>query len=253
MRVFLLVWIAGATALGAETVPPGREVYGKYCAPCHGANARGGEGPSLFRSRVVVTGTREALGRIVREGIPGTSMIPFRIADEQIQQLVTYLHSITRPGEGPPVAGDAALGEAVFRKAGCGNCHMVNGAGGVLGPDLSSVALRLFPDQIRHAVLEPDAAVGEGYRGVTVVTRSGSSVRGVLKREDNFSLQVLRQDGQFALLSRDEVERVNLDKGSLMPKSAAAQLTPNELQNLLAFLDRQRAPRLTFTLTFQNY
>jgi hypothetical protein len=38
-----------------------------------------------------------------------------------------------------------------------------------------------------------------------------------------------------------------------MPKSAAAQLTPNELQNLLAFLDRQRAPRLTFTLTFQNY
>jgi putative heme-binding domain-containing protein len=252
MRGCILIWWLAPAAIAAQTVAAGREVYSKFCAPCHGADARGGEGPNLHRSRVVVTGTHGALAGLVRKGIPGTSMIPFPIPDQQIDQLVSFLHGLTRPGEHPPLPGNPANGGALFRSAGCVNCHMVNGAGGVIGPDLGSVALRLFPDQIRRAIIEPGAAIAEGFRTVSVRLRSGGEIRGVLKREDNFSLQVLATDGQFALLLRDETASVTIEQRSLMP-AIGAKLPANDLRDLLAYLDRQRAPRLTFTLTFQNY
>ena len=38
--------------------------------------------------------------------------------------------------------GDAARGEAVFRRAECLKCHSIAGAGGRVGPDLISIGAR---------------------------------------------------------------------------------------------------------------
>jgi len=234
-------------------VARGAESYRKLCAACHGANARGAEGPDLYRSRVALLASPRALFELLRDGMPGSEMPPFRIPEEHLWQIVAYVHSLTRPGMGPPVAGDPEAGRRVFEESGCFQCHQVGGKGGVVGPELSSIALRSSSEKIRESVLAPEAEIAEGYPAVSVTTAAGDTITGTLKNEDNFSLQIMKLDGRFALLARSEVKHSKAEHRSLMPRDFGRKLSPGDLQNLLAFLDRQRAPFVRLVSTFQNY
>ncbi len=67
----------------------------------------------------------------------------------------------------PPVlggpAGDPAAGQAVFMARGCVACHAVGGAGGTLGPDLSTIGSRRDPAAIAAKVLNPRAEPVAGF------------------------------------------------------------------------------------------
>ena len=237
----------------SEAVAQGGKLYSVRCAPCHGKDARGGDGPNLYKSRIVVSSPDRRFFDVVKNGIPGGEMAPLKASDEQVWQIITYVHSIAKPGQGPPVAGDADAGRSVFREAGCARCHIAEGKGGILGPDLSSIALQLASAQIREAVLAPEARIAEGFQAVTVQTKDGRRIDGTLKNEDNFSVQLMRGDGDLVALPRDVIVEVRAGKRSLMPAETGQKLSPEELQNLLAFLDRQRAPFVRFQMSFQTY
>ena len=232
---------------------PGRELFAKRCAPCHGRNARGGEAVSLFKSRIVLQESPAPLIAILKNGIPGTEMVPQNLPDKDARALVEYLRSLTLPALQPPAPRDPAAGRIVYERSGCAACHMVGGKGGVLGPNLASVAFRNRLAEIREAILKPGASVPDRYRTVTVTTTTGSTIKGLLKSEDNFSLQIMRLNGEFALLLRSEVRRIDIERGSLMPSGFGEKLSATELRDLLAYLDRQREPVAAFEVNFQNY
>ena len=190
---------------------------------------------------------------VIQNGIQGSEMPPSGLDAKESELVAAYLYSLTRPGLGAPVEGDPAAGRQVFAQAGCSRCHMVGGQGGALGPDLSSVALRLSSARIRQAILEPGATIAEGYRTVTVKTRAGREITGALKNEDNFSLQIMQSNNEYALLDRAELTKLTYPPTSLMPDHYGDRLSAADLQNLLAFLDRQRAPFLKFENTFSTY
>ena len=259
MRLAVLS-LAAVSVFGAENplardpaaVAAGREAFLKRCAVCHGQDARGGQAANLVRARAVVGGSDEALFKLIRNGMPGTIMPPQKdLSDEGVWQLVSYLHAAARPGEQPPVDGDAEAGARLFQEKGCSGCHIVDGSGGFWGPGLDSIASRKRTEEIRADILHPDESVAEGYRPVAVRTRDGRKIEGLLKNEDTASLQVLQRDGSFALLSRSEVESIDRPEGSPMP--ATKGLSNAEMLNLLAFLDRQRDPFLPFERGFGNY
>lgn len=232
-------------------IAKGESLYQKTCAACHGPNLRGGEGPNLFHSRMVLNGPPRNFFNLLANGRPNTEMIPFRLPEAELWQIIAYVYSHTRPGLGPPVPGDPAAGERAFDTAGCRRCHMVQGKGGVLGPDLSSLGLRMPAAKIRDAILNPSAEIAEGYSTVRISLRDGTRIEGALKNHDNFSLQVLAKDGEYALLDRGEILRIEQPPDSLMP--SAPPLAAAQLENILAFLHRQRAPMLKFPVTFFNY
>jgi putative heme-binding domain-containing protein len=236
-----------------EAIAAGEKLYGARCAHCHGKGGKGAEGPSLHRSRIVVVSPPARFFEVIRKGIPGSEMPPFAGDDDNVWQIVAYVHSITKPGEGPPVEGDAEAGRLVFQRAGCNGCHTVAGAGGALGPDLSSIALQISSEQIREAVLQPDSRIAEGFQTVRLVTKNGQRIEGVLKNQDNFSLQMIASDGTPKAFLMTELANVDADKRSLMPDHYEKSLAAGDLQNLLAFLDRQRKPFLRTQVSFQNY
>lgn len=237
-----------------EAIAAGEKLYGARCAPCHGKGGKGAEGPNLHRSRAVVVSPPMRLFEVVRKGIPGSEMPPFSGEDEKVWQIVSYLHSITRPGLGPPVPGDPEAGRRVFQSSGCHQCHTVEGAGGALGPDLSSIALQSSSEQIRESIVQPNAKIAEGFHAVRAVTRSKKIVEGVLKNQDNFSVQLVAMDGTPMGLRMTDVADLKVDNSrSLMPQHYGKSIGAQDLQNLLAFLDRQRKPFLRTQVSFQNY
>jgi putative heme-binding domain-containing protein len=237
----------------AEAIAQGEKFYGVRCAVCHGKDARGGGGPSLHKSRVVIQAPDRRFFDIVKNGVPGGEMPPLAAPDGEIWRIITYVHSLTKPGQGPPVPGDPAQGRRVFANAGCSRCHIAEGQGGVLGPDLRSVALQLTGPQIRDAVLAPENSIAEGFRRIALTTRDGRRIEGTLKNEDNFSVQLMAQDGELMTFARHQVAQTRVEKRSWMPADFGQRLSPDDLQNLLSFLDRQRAPFRQFTVSFQNY
>ena len=237
----------------ADAVRAGRALYLKRCAVCHGQDAEGSMAANLVTSRTV-RGSDAGLFKVISEGFPGTEMPAQKDLDpRRIWQLVTYLHSLARPGLQPPLPGDAKAGRKVFESAGCAGCHQVDGAGGFLGPRLDSIAARKTSGQIRKDVLDPDAVLPVGYEAVVAMTRGGARVEGILKNEDTFSVQILTRDGRFRLLDRRDITDLEKPAQSTMPRDYRSKLSGEQLRNLLAYLDRQRDPYIPIVRNFQNY
>jgi len=74
-----------------------------------------------------------------------------------------------------------------------------------------------------------------GYQPAVVRLRDGTSIRGLIKNESTFDLQLLELDGRFALLTKPEIQSVEREQKSLMPPLQAGE---TEAQNLLAYLSR---------------
>jgi len=216
----------------------GRTVFRIYCEPCHGIHGQGGRGPDLTRGNYS-NGTRdEDLYRIVANGIPGTAMNGFggELGDDNVWRVVSYLRTIaTRNTE--PMKGNAAAGEKLFRgKGGCANCHIVNGRGGRLGPELSKIGPQHTVAYLREAILEPNKDISSGYSTVTIVKRDGTKITGIERGLDNFSVQLMdSSDNYYSFLKRD-LSSIQEESRSLMPNSYGRLFTPAELDDLLAYL-----------------
>jgi len=49
--------------------------------------------------------------------------------------------------------------------AACIRCHVVNGAGGPIGPALDTIATRKGEDYILQSLVDPGATIAEGFQG----------------------------------------------------------------------------------------
>jgi cytochrome c oxidase cbb3-type subunit 3 len=168
-------------AQNKAAVDAGDRRFKQLCGGCHGSRGEGGQGegqgPNLATSWEVRRASDGQLAEIIRKGVPRTAMPPFVLPDEQILELVAFVRSLNAPAMTVPVPGDPTAGEAIFAgKGGCAHCHMLNGRGGYLGPDLSDVGATQRLDELRNAVLKPSLRARDGYRPVMLQTASNGSV-----------------------------------------------------------------------------
>ncbi len=134
--------------------------------------------------------------------------------------------------------GDAARGEAVYRRKElqCIACHAYGGAGGQVGPDMTSIGASAQVDYLVDSLLLPHKAIKEGFDVTRVVTTDDKVLQGIKVREANGVL-VLRtaEDKEITIPTRDIAERSKSTK-SLMPEGQADQLTKQDFADLVRFL-----------------
>ncbi len=133
--------------------------------------------------------------------------------------------------------GDPARGEIVYRRKDqvCLKCHAIGGAGGQVGPDLSSIGASAPVDYLIDSLLQPNKAVKENYHSLLISTKKGQQYAGIKVRETKTEL-ILRtaEDQEIAIPVKDIDEQT--PGGSLMPEGLTDTLTRGELIDLVRFL-----------------
>ena len=242
MRIWLLVSSVSALFAQQSMIPAdsaslqaGKQIYLGSCSGCHGATGEGSQGPSLLSGRASRLPDKTLLNSI-KNGLPGTGMPNFPMADEKILQVAAFVRSLTLPAIETEVAGDFERGRQLFFGAAhCSTCHMILGRGGYPGPDLSNIGAERTVPQLKESVMKPSLRIANGYRSVTAMLKSGGTVQGVVKNYNNYSVQILDQKGKLHLLSRDEIAQLDIKDASMMPAVSNA----GDAIDLIAFLSRQ--------------
>ncbi len=225
------------------------------CAFCHGLGARGGgRGPDLTRANKRHGNSDAEIFHNVHDGIAGTAMpaatnggIGVGMSDEEIWQVVNYIRSVEK--KAPAAAtGDAAHGKELFYgTAACGSCHMVNGKGGRLGPDLTSAGASRSIEYLTESLRAPSRRLAQGisealkdfsqeYETVNVVTADGTKLQGVVLNEDSFNVQMLDTREQLHSFEKTKLRSYEKTRESLMPAYDAKTLPEKDLNDLIAFL-----------------
>lgn len=263
--VFLFVALCAAPSVDAQEVNPfagnekaakaGESQFRSNCAFCHGLGARGGgRGPDLTRARKRHGSTDADLFRTINEGIPGTAMPAngttgqgVGMTPEEVWQVITYIRSVEKKSSAQ-VDGDAAHGRQLFYgSAGCATCHMIEGKGGRLGPDLTGSGGARATAFLVESVRNPSKRLAQGldestkefpqeYETVTVTTTDGKKITGVTLNEDNFSLQMMDTLEKIHLFEKASLRSVEKSRQSLMPTYDAKTLSDRELNDIVAFL-----------------
>src|SRR5947208_2919534 len=160
----ILLLLAPDSRLLSQDTTPGKTVYTKWCAGCHGVDGKGdGEGArhmippprdftgnALYQIRSTPSGqlpTDADLLRSIDEGLPGTAMPAWktRLSDHQRRDVLAYIKAFStyfadttqrpqpiafgkRPGGG---SSDDALkvGRQFYDSIGCRKCHGDQGRG----------------------------------------------------------------------------------------------------------------------------
>jgi cytochrome c oxidase cbb3-type subunit III len=225
------------------------------CAFCHGLSARGGgRGPDLTKAQKRHGNSDADLFRTISQGVPGTAMpagvnggIGVGMTDEEIWQVVTYLRSIQVKAPAVPLGSPGHGKELFYGRARCGTCHMVEGKGGRLGPDLTDAGSMRSVESLVDSVRNPSRRLAQRmkeaakefpqeYETVMVTTPEGKKITGVTLNEDNFSVQMMDADEKIYLFEKGKLKSFEKSRESLMPPYDAKTLSDKDLNDLVTYL-----------------
>jgi putative heme-binding domain-containing protein len=194
----------------AKTVS-GRRSFNSTCAGCHGLDGSGSDkAPNIASNAKVQKLSDVQLSNIISNGVPSNGMPAFpTLTKEQVHALVAHVRVLQGKNEARALPGDAARGKGIFfGKGNCSTCHAISGEGGFLGPDLSAYGSEITAKAIREAIVSSNRVEPAGYRSGAVTTRDGNRFEGVIRNEDNFSIQLQTRDGSFHFLQKSELQNV---------------------------------------------
>ena len=244
----LLIWANVLRAQVEEQNPytseadaeAGRKAYLRRCVHCHGVRGEGGRGVNLTTGQYRLGGSDSQLYLTLRNGIQDSEMPAFRMKPPDLWRLVTYLRRLAAAGvvESEKVRGDADAGRVVYQKLGCAQCHIVQGQGGDLGPDLSPIGRRRSLAYLRESIVAPGSDVPLRYRMVTVAPLRGAPVRGIHLNEDDYSIQLRDLAGDPRSFLKEDLRTFNYDRGSVMPPYDS--LPRRDLDDLVTYLKSLR-------------
>src|SRR5579864_1142298 len=247
--LLLVLWtgIYPASAQSNTDIQKGKQLFLGMCSRCHGVEGGGGEGPNLNRPVLSRAADDEALAAVIRDGIPDRGMPRVRrFTDAELHAMVVYIRSLSR-NTAAASTGNPEKGKAVYQRLGCSSCHIINGEGGNLGPELSSVGAHRAPDYLRQAIVEPAAALPRGVlpfpgRGfneflpVRVVTRDGRDVRGLRVNEDSFTIQVRDAGNQLYSFRKTDLQQLDKQIGQSLMPGYKSKIAGADLDDLIAYL-----------------
>lgn len=143
----------------------------------------------------------------------------------------------------PPVVVDAKEGEKVFfdetRPVTCGKCHIVNGRGKKVGPELTGIGAIQTPEYFVESILKPSAKIVKGYETMYVITSDGIPYNGLIKSETDEELVLfLEESGEVeeVVIPKSDVAEMKKQEVSIMPGNIGELLSVKDFYGIVSFL-----------------
>lgn len=206
-----------------------------------------------FLSRGAAKPLSEALSRAKIPADPAkralSAVYALGRSDEELVTVLTTLAGINaevKPLDAAALAklvtevetkGDPERGEQIFRRAdlNCFKCHAVAGAGGGVGPELSSIGGSSPVDYLINSIMLPDQAIKEEFHTKVVATTDGQIFQGIVVDKDDNRWIIREATGELRTVPASEIDETK-DGGSLMPKGLVNLLTKDDFIDLVKFL-----------------
>lgn len=243
---------AGPIPAGNPT--EGRALFVNNCALCHGVDATGGEGPNIQQAPATLG--EPAVRNMIMRGVQGTEMPSFFMVlnAPQVSDIISYLRELATTATAGKVTGNPDQGEALFKSSGCSACHMINGEGGDVGPDLSRVGSMRGPSYFNKKLLDPGADLpttgAEGDRGkwtrylmFRAVKKTGQTVDGMRVGEDSFVIVLEDAQGNFHVLYKPDLQSLEKEPGKSLMPTYKGVLSPTQVNDLVAYLSALKGPQ----------
>lgn len=223
----------------------GKSLFEQNCSTCHGVNADGGDGPDLHG--VPASLGDSAVQDIIRRGLTGTAMPGFfNISDKEAADIVAYIRSLGGADASEAVRGDPQEGAGLYKSSGCSACHMIDGQGGSIGPDLSRIGAMRGAPNLKARLQNPGAnlpELGEGfgakrtqYLMYRAVEKGGRVVEGMRIDEDSFTIELRDASGKIHGLWKPDLRSLEKEPGKSFMPSFRDTLSAVQLDDLVAYL-----------------
>jgi quinoprotein glucose dehydrogenase len=133
--------------------------------------------------------------------------------------------------------GDVTKGEAVFRGSGaCVQCHMVDNQGGIQGPALDSIGLRVDRNYLLESIINPNAKIADGFGTMTITAKDGKTYTGILKSEKGGEVEMLQINNEKIIIPANDIVKRDGPVSAMPPIGAI--LPPKDLRDVIEFLSQ---------------
>jgi len=147
----------------------------------------------------------------------------------------------------PPIEVDPKEGELIFfddtRDVTCSKCHVMNGKGSKVGPDLTGIGAVQTPQYLIESVLKPSAVIVKGFETMYLMTNDGMAYNGLLVSQNEEEV-VLMVDEEGVMeeyvFYPDEIAQMQKQDISIMPGNLSEMLTTKEFYGIISFLLNQK-------------
>lgn len=143
----------------------------------------------------------------------------------------------------PPISdllerdGDVAKGRLVFNTVGtCAKCHIVNGIGKEVGPDLSEIGKKLSREAFFSSILFPSSGISHNYETYLLALEDGLVLNGVVTNRTNESISIKGADGILRTFGMSQVDEIQKQSVSLMPADLQKTMSAEELVDVVAYM-----------------
>ena len=130
--------------------------------------------------------------------------------------------------------GDSQNGHKIFTKT-CTPCHMFEGEGHVVGPDLTGIRNQPKQTLLLHIVI-PEYEIMPTYTLYNVETKDGESYSGLLASDSTGSITLRQAAGVEQKVPRANIATMSSSRLSLMPQELEKTMSRQDMADLLAFL-----------------
>jgi putative heme-binding domain-containing protein len=136
------------------------------------------------------------------------------------------------------LTGDFDRGRIQFDNL-CAKCHVIGDIGTEVGPGLTDIS-RKSGETLLHDIIDPNAAVDPEYIGYTVVREDGQILNGLLVGEQETTVTLREAENKETVIPRSAIREMYASGLSLMPEELEKDMKPQDMADLLAFLQHPR-------------
>ena len=130
--------------------------------------------------------------------------------------------------------GDRVRGAQVFERV-CSKCHLLNGVGHEVGPDLETIrgrpAYLLLND-----ILMPNQSIAQTYESYVIETLDGRTIDGVIGPQSPASITLRREGGEEDVIQRQNIKTMYASDLSAMAADVEEQITPQQMADLIRYI-----------------